>query len=108
MPPGPPRPPPRQTTRTVLTDFDGTVTQEDVAETILEEFAPPEWWDIEELHRARKIGTREAMARQFALVRAREADILDFVNAHARLDETFRDFVEFCRKRGMRLEIVSE
>ena len=92
----------------VLTDFDGTITREDVAEAILEEFAPEAWWEIEELHRARKIGTRESMARQFALVRAREADILDFVNAHARLDETFRDFVEFCRKRGMRLEIVSE
>jgi len=92
----------------VLTDFDGTITREDVAEAILEEFAPEAWWEIEELHRARKIGTRESMARQFALVRAREADILDFVGAHARLDETFRDFVEFCRKRGMRLEIVSE
>ena len=108
MPPGTPRPTPRQTTRTVLTDFDGTVTQEDVAETILEEFAPPEWWDIEELHRARQIGTREAMARQFALVQAREADVLEFVDRTARMDPTFPAFVAHCKGRGVRLEIVSE
>ncbi|HII39930.1 MAG TPA: MtnX-like HAD-IB family phosphatase [Thermoplasmata archaeon] len=94
--------------RAVLTDFDGTVTQTDVAEDILEEFAPPEWWDIEEEHRARKIGTREAMVRQFALVRAKEADVLRFVDEHVRLDETFPPFAAYCRARGIRLEIVSE
>lgn len=92
----------------VLTDFDGTVTRTDVAEDILEEFAPADWWDIEELHRARKIGTRETMVRQFALVHAREEDLVRFVDAHVRLDETFPPFVAFCREAGIRLEIVSE
>ncbi len=92
----------------VLTDFDGTVTRTDVAEDILEEFAPPEWWDIEEEHRARKIGTRETMVRQFALVRATPEDMLRFVDARVQLDETFPAFVGYCRSRGIRLEIVSE
>ncbi len=94
--------------RAVLTDFDGTITLEDVAEKILEEFAPPEWWEIEELHRERKIGTRETMARQFALVRAKEDDLLEFVDRHARVDETFSAFAEFCQHQGILLEIVSE
>ncbi len=94
--------------RAVLTDFDGTVTEGDVAEAILEEFAPAEWWEIEELHRDRKIGTRESMARQFALLRAREEDLLDFVDRHARIDGTFHDFVRFCAREGIALEIVSE
>jgi 2,3-diketo-5-methylthio-1-phosphopentane phosphatase len=92
----------------VLTDFDGTVTQTDVAEDILEEFAPQDWWDIEEEHRARKIGTREAMVRQFALVRAKEADVLRFVDQRVQLDETFPSFVAYCHARDIRLEIVSE
>lgn len=95
-------------THAVLTDFDGTVTQTDVAEDILEAFASPEWWAIEEEHRARKIGTREAMVRQFALVHAKEADMLRFVDANVRLDETFPGFVAYCQTRGMPLEIVSE
>ena len=94
--------------RAVLTDFDGTITRTDIAEAILEEFAPVEWWEIEELHRARKIGTRESLARQFALMRTPEADILRFVDATAEVDATFREFVSFCRRRGLLLEIVSE
>ncbi len=94
--------------RAVLTDFDGTITRTDVAEDILEEFAPREWWEIEELHRARKIGTRETMARQFALVRAREEDLLRFVDERVLPDETFAGFAAYCKDCEIRLEIVSE
>lgn len=94
--------------RAVLTDFDGTITRTDVAEAILDEFAPAEWWDIEEQHRSRKIGTREAMVRQFALVRANEEDLLRFVDSSVTMDDTFRAFVSFCKKSGLLLEIVSE
>lgn len=92
----------------ILSDFDGTITRTDVAESILEEFARPEWWEIEEQHRARTIGTREAMARQFALLRAKRSDLIEFVERHASLDETFRTFAAFCEARGFVLEIVSE
>ena len=94
--------------RAVLTDFDGTVTRKDVAEDILREFAPPEWWDIEEEHRTRKIGTREAMVRQFELVRATQEEMIRFVDAHVQLDGTFPPFVASCRRRGIPVEIVSE
>lgn len=94
--------------RAVLTDFDGTITRTDVAEELLQEFAPPEWWEIEELHRARRIGTRETMSRQFALVHAKEEALLRFVDGNVRIDETFRDFVAFCQAGRIRLEIVSE
>ena len=92
----------------VLTDFDGTVTRTDVAEDLLQAFAPPEWWEIEQEHRARRIGTRETMIRQFALVRANEDEMVRFVDEHVRLDETFPPFVVACRTRGIPVEIVSE
>ena len=79
-----------------------------MAEAILDRFAPPDWRDIEELYRARKIGTRESMVRQFASVRARKEELLQFVDREAALDETFREFADFCRRRGFVLEIVSE
>jgi 2-hydroxy-3-keto-5-methylthiopentenyl-1-phosphate phosphatase len=92
----------------VLTDFDGTITRPDVAEDLLRRFAPATWWDLELLHRARKIGMRETLARQFDLVRATEAELLRHVDEHAALDESFRDFVGFCAEASIRLEIVSE
>lgn len=94
--------------RAVLTDFDGTITRTDVAEAILDEFAPATWWEIEELHRARRIGTRESLARQFALLRVSRADLLRFVDANIEIDETFQEFVAFCKLEGFQLEIVSE
>ena len=96
------------TKRAVLSDFDGTITRTDVAEAILDEFAPATWREIEDLYRGRKIGTRDSMVRQFALVHAREEDLLRFVDRTAVVDETFRDFVTFCRSRDIILEIVSE
>ena len=92
----------------VLTDFDGTITRTDVAEAILDEFAPATWWDIEELHRARTIGTRESMVRQFALLHAKQSDLLRFVDEHVEMDEGFPDFAAYCEGRGILLEIVSE
>ncbi len=92
----------------MLADFDGTVTRTDVAEDLLDEFAPPEWWEIEGEHRAAKIGVREAMIRQFALVHASQEEMLRFVDAHAHLDETFPAFADYCRRRGILIEIVSE
>ena len=35
-------------------------------------------------------------------------EMLRFVDRIAQLDETFREFVEFCHRNGLRLEIVSE
>jgi 2-hydroxy-3-keto-5-methylthiopentenyl-1-phosphate phosphatase len=92
----------------VLTDFDGTITRTDVAEAILEEFAPPTWWDIEELHRARKIGTRDSMVRQFALLHTKQSDLLRFVDERVEMDEGFPEFAAYCEGRGILLEIVSE
>lgn len=104
----------------VLTDFDGTISRTDVGEAILEEFAPAEWREIVELHRAGKIGTRESLARQFASVRTREEEIFEiaiqrglpemlrFVDRVAQVDDTFGEFVAFCRRNGLLLEVVSE
>src|SRR5207245_9947526 len=64
--------------------------------------------EIEELYRARKIGTRESMALQLALVRADREELLQFVDRIAVMDETFREFVEFCQAQGLVLEVVSE
>jgi len=92
----------------VLSDFDGTITTTDVAEDLLARFAPPTWEDIERLHRARMIGTRETMARQFALVHAGRGELVDYAARTAKMDPAVPAFLRFCRGRGIPFEIVSE
>ncbi len=92
--------------RAVVTDFDGTVTREDVAELLLQEYAGDAWREVEKLHH--ELGTRETIRRQFALVRATREQIVATAERLAVLDPTFPPFLEFCRSRGIPLEIVSE
>ncbi len=90
----------------VLSDFDGTITKEDVAELLLQEFAGDAWREIERLHE--RIGTRETLRREFALVRATKEEVLAAAERLARLDPTFPPFLAFCRGRDIHVEIVSE
>ncbi|HTD81351.1 MAG TPA: MtnX-like HAD-IB family phosphatase [Thermoplasmata archaeon] len=92
----------------VLSDFDGTITLTDVAEDLLARFAPGVWEEIERLHRARVIGTRETMARQFALVRAGREELVEFAKRTARMDPAVPSVVRTCKERGIPFEIVSE
>ena len=92
----------------VLSDFDGTITTTDVAEVLLARFAPGAWEDIERLHRARAIGTRETMARQFALVNAGREELVDYARSTAQMDRGVPGFLRFCRDRAIHFEIVSE
>jgi 2-hydroxy-3-keto-5-methylthiopentenyl-1-phosphate phosphatase len=92
----------------VLSDFDGTITMTDVAEDLLARFAPGGWEEIEKLHRARLIGTRETMARQFALVHAGREELVAYAKRTARMDPGVPAFVGSCRARGIPFEIVSE
>ena len=92
----------------VLSDFDGTITTSDVAEDLLARFAPKEWEEIERLHRARLLGTREVMARQFALVHAGREELVEYARRNATMDPGVPAFLRFCRGRGIPFEIVSE
>jgi len=94
--------------RIFVSDFDGTITVKDVADLILAEYADPAWLEIEKEHRARKIGTKEAISRQFALVHAGRKELLDFVDGIAELDPHFDDFLLYLQGNNQRVEIVSE
>jgi len=92
----------------VLSDFDGTITVEDVAEVLLARFATGEWEEIERLNRAGVLGTRETMARQFDIVHATREELADCFRREARMDPTVPSFLRFCTSRGIPFEIVSE
>jgi hypothetical protein len=55
---------------TILCDFDGTISVEDITDALLVRFAKPGWEDIEQAWKRGEIGSRECMARQIALLDA--------------------------------------
>lgn len=90
----------------VLCDFDGTISREDVTDSILENHASPGWLSLETAWKAGEISGRICMKRQIALVSARWED-LDRTIAGVGIDPDFPAFTEFMRCRGFDLRIAS-
>ena len=92
----------------VISDFDGTICDEDIAYRIIQEFSTGDWQALEDQYLAGTLSSRDELAAQFALVDATEADILEWVRANAVFDPAFEIFYNMCQTRGIDVDIVSE
>jgi len=91
----------------IYCDFDGTVTQDDVTDTLLTELADPNWRLIEAEWEQGLIGSRECLARQTPLIRGGWRAIEERLSFIA-LDQTFSAFGTWCTIQGIPLRIVSD
>lgn len=91
----------------ILCDFDGTIVANDVTDYLLGRFADPAWHDLERSWELGRIGARECMQRQVALLEAAPA-VLDKAVAAMAIDPGFPAFVAFARRIGIPLTIVSD
>lgn len=92
---------------TVICDFDGTISNVDVTDAILEAFADPSWLDIEKEWKSGQIGSQECLSRQIALIDAVPHALHALVDTVA-IDTYFTEFADFCAAAGVRLVIVSD
>lgn len=91
----------------VFCDFDGTVTQEDVTDRILDELADSTWRELEAAWVGGQMGSRECLERQMALVRASEKELNRLIDAIP-VDPGFASFYRFTEKRRLPFYIVSD
>lgn len=91
----------------IICDFDGTIALEDVTDSLLERFALPEWHAIEAEWKQGRIGSRECMLRQVALLRAPPEAVDDCLDGIA-IDPGFPGFVAQARSLGCELLVVSD
>jgi 2-hydroxy-3-keto-5-methylthiopentenyl-1-phosphate phosphatase len=91
----------------VLCDFDGTISSGDVTDKLLERFASPEWEEIEASWQEGLISSHECMSEQYALVRASQAEVDDFLNT-VEIDPHFKEFLDYCRSENYPLTVVSD
>ncbi|RFB75559.1 HAD-IB family phosphatase [Methylovirgula sp. 4M-Z18] len=90
-----------------VVDFDGTITREDATDLLLERFAAPAWLDIERAWVTGRIGSRECLARQVALLTASPAE-LDGAIDELKVDAGFGTFVTAAREIDASVEIISD
>ncbi|MFT3789494.1 MAG: MtnX-like HAD-IB family phosphatase [Rudaea sp.] len=92
---------------TLLCDFDGTISVEDTTDTLLERFGKPGWEKLEDDWKAGRIGSRECMAGQVALLDMSRAE-LDAHLVERAIDPGFAEFVAYAKAHGMPIEILSD
>lgn len=91
----------------ILCDFDGTISLEDVIDSLLEKFGQPGWQQLEDQWRSGEIGSRECMQGQVRLLMLDPAT-LDAHLDQVRIDPGFAAFVNRAHALGLPLRIVSD
>jgi len=91
----------------VQSDFDGTITEEDVSFALLDTFAQGDWRELFQYYRENKIPVGEFNTRAFAMVKASKAELLKVARDKVRLRAGLQELVSYCRDRGFRFVIVS-
>ncbi len=91
-----------------MVDFDGTVTENDLLDTIAATFGDPDVYaEVDEGLDDGRLPLREVITREFAPVRKPLEDVVAWVLEHARIRPGFPQLVTLARERGWRLVLVS-
>jgi 2-hydroxy-3-keto-5-methylthiopentenyl-1-phosphate phosphatase len=91
----------------VQCDFDGTVTEEDTSFFLLDAFAQGDWRRWLRQYREHKISVGEFNTKAFAMVKADKPTLLGALKGKVKVRVGFQELVNYCRKKGFRLVIVS-
>ncbi|MEI7037406.1 MtnX-like HAD-IB family phosphatase [Fulvimonas yonginensis] len=92
---------------TILCDFDGTISVEDVIDSLLDRFGRPGWEQLEHDWRAGRIGSRACMGGQVALLDMSREELDAHLDGLS-LDHGFAGFVAAVRGWGVPLQVVSD
>lgn len=91
----------------ILCDFDGTISVDDVTDVLLERFGKPGWEALEKRWRDGEISSRMCMQAQIGMLDASKAE-LDSAIDEIRIDPAFPAFLRAVQRRGWPLAIVSD
>jgi 2-hydroxy-3-keto-5-methylthiopentenyl-1-phosphate phosphatase len=94
--------------RTVIVDFDGTITEEDLLDTIASEFGDPVVYrEVEEGLDGGTMPLRDVITLEFEPVTAPLDEVVRWELEHVRIRPGFRELVDSAKERGWRLHVVS-
>jgi 2,3-diketo-5-methylthio-1-phosphopentane phosphatase len=91
----------------VAIDFDGTVTDTDITDVIIRDFAKPGWEETERLWESGAIGSQECLAKQFALIDSPLSEIVEYLHNYS-VQESFPGFVSFLRESNIPFAVISD
>ncbi len=94
-------------TPVILCDFDGTISKQDVSDTIFTVWLGEKWTEIDREWHDGRISMVELYQKCWELVEAGEAEIGDFVDT-VEIDSFFAEFIEQTRASDVPVYLVSD
>ncbi len=92
----------------VWIDFDGTITQRDVLDDLIQKYAVSDAWKlIEERWQAGIIGSRDCLREEFNLIRINKADLAQFLQTIA-VDPGLMHLLDTLRKHRVPVAVLSD
>jgi 2,3-diketo-5-methylthio-1-phosphopentane phosphatase len=97
----------------IFVDFDGTVTERDVGDSIFERFLRPEFlasgWhdDILKEWREGRVSSRECLASECENTLLTREQLNELLDSHS-VTPGFANFVRYCERNGISLTILSD
>ena len=88
-------------------DFDGTISRRDAVDAMLETYADPTWLTFEAEWRAGRMGSRDCLQAQMALVHATRKQV-DALLDEIGIDEDLVALLEVCAAQHIPAHIVSD
>ncbi|MDH0865361.1 MtnX-like HAD-IB family phosphatase [Mitsuaria sp. GD03876] len=92
---------------TIQCDFDGTINLRDVTDALLQRFGQPGWEALEAEWEAGRIGSRECMPGQVALMDMSREEFDAEIGA-MRIDPGFPAFVAEAERLGIPVQVISD
>lgn len=92
----------------IYVDVDGTITTHDVGNVFFREFGGPECDEIVEHYRAERLTAVECFRAEAGAIKSLDTEAAGkFLQAQP-IDESFKEFVGFCRESGLEFHILSD
>lgn len=91
----------------VLTDFDGTVTIDDVGSSLIDKYADPKTFIYDRQWKKGLIGSEKAHRIQYSSITAKEDQLEEYI-LKMEIHPSFFPFVEYLHQREIPLSIVSD
>lgn len=88
-------------------DFDGTISRQDAVDAILEAYADPKWLEFERKWLDGRIGSRDCLKAQMALVRATRTQVNSVLDEIG-LDDGLVPLLEISAAHGIPVHVVSD
>ncbi len=91
----------------IQSDFDGTLTQEDVSFQILDAFTDGSWRQLFDEYKEGKRSVLSFTREAFAEIKEDEETVLKLVESSARIRDGVRELVDYCSHNAFHFVIVS-